>query len=52
MILMNASQERKKQDNSDGSVSVDGGVCVVFAFGTFRFKFFDELFGLRIITIR
>ena len=50
MILINASQQRKKQDNSDGSV--DGGVCVVFVFGTFRFKFFDELFGLKIITIR
>ena len=50
MIPINASQQRKIQDNSDGSV--DGGVCVVFVFGTFRFKIFDELFGLRFIMMR
>ena len=47
MILINASQERKKQDNSDGSV--DGGVCVVvFVFGHVVLNI-DKLQGLRII---
>ena len=47
MMPINASQERKKQDNSDGSV--DGGVCVVvFVFGHVVLNI-DKLQGLRII---